>query len=123
MTTTHTHEIMSQIKSYERRSIVTYFIIRIIIIAVSLAVSVLTAQAAYTFFAEQGRFEFLELISVDTQMLRMFLAGEIVSIIADLSVAERITIAAGLLIGSWVAYRLIRALPVLTRKWSALRRI
>lgn len=114
---------MSQIKSYERRSIVTYLIIRIIIIVVSLAVSVLTAQAAYTFFAEQGRFEFLELISIDTQMLRMFLAGEIVSIIADLSVAERITIAAGLLIGSFVAYRLIRALPVLTRKWSALRRI
>lgn len=123
MTTNHTHEIMAQIKSYERRSIVMYLLVRMIIIVVSLSASVLTAQAAYTFFAEQGRFEFLELISIDTQMLRMFLAGEIVSIIADLSVAERVTIATGLLIGSLVAYRLIRALPILTRKWSALRRI
>lgn len=118
-----TSTIMHQIKSHERRAILARLLTEATIFTVAIVTSILTAQSAYLLLVEQGRFEFLELISDDLELLRDFGPSEIVSIIRDISPGELATIFIGTLVGIYIGSRVIRSLPLLRRKIRSLQRI
>ena len=121
MTTTST--IMQRIKSLERRAILARLLTEAAIFTVAISMSILTAQSVYGILTEQGRFEFLELIADDAEMLREFGPRELVDIVRDISPGELATILRGILVGIYIGSRVIRSLPLLRRKIRSLQRI
>lgn len=121
MTTTST--IMQRIKSLERRAILVRLLVQSTVFIVSITTSILTAQSVYGILTEQGRFEFLELISDDAEMLREFGPGELADIIRDITPGELVTICLGLVFGILISFHIIRSLPLLYRKIRSLQRI
>ena len=113
MTTTST--IMQRIKSLERRAILARLLMQTTVF--------ITAQSVYGILTEQGRFEFLELIADDAEMLREFGPRELVDIVRDISPGELATILIGILVGIYIGSRVIRSLPLLRRKIRSLQRI
>ncbi|MEI7653629.1 MAG: hypothetical protein WCJ70_05175 [bacterium] len=118
-----TSTIMHQIKSHERRAILARLLTEAAIFTVAIVTSLLTAQSVYTLLTEQGRFEFLELIADDAEMLREFGPSELMDIVRDISPGELATILIGVLVGIYIGYHVIRSLPLLRRKIRSLQRI
>lgn len=121
MTTTST--IMQRIKSLERRAILARLLMQTTVFIMSISTSILTAQSVYALLTAQGRFEFLELIASDVEMLRDFGPRELMDIARDISPGELATICIGVLVGIFIGFRIIRSLPLLSRKIRSLQRI
>lgn len=118
-----TSMIMQRIKSIERRAILARLLTQLVVFFVSISASVLTAQSVYRILTEQGRFEFLELISDDIEMLREFGPRELIDIVRDIPPGELATICIGMFLGIFIGFHVVRSLPLLRRKIRSLQRI
>ena len=84
----YTTTIMSHIKTYEKRSLFISLISRTLIIIVSVTVSLVTAYGVYALFNEGGRFEILQLLSVDAHLLSLYGPEEVIQIVAKFTTAS-----------------------------------
>lgn len=119
----YTTTIMSHIKTYEKRSLFISLISRTLIIIVSVTVSLVTAYGVYALFNEGGRFEILQLLSVDAHLLSLYGPEEVIQIVGDIPRGEALFIIGGLVFGFVLAWQLIRMTPLIHRKLASLRRI